>query len=108
MAALPLNLKRGYILLGIEDDGRITGMSRDRKTVEEWIMNVVRQNIMPAVVPMFNCIKTEDDKSIEIIEMPLDSFRKPYKARKENSGSHIHILRVESTSREVWSQRKND
>ncbi len=41
MAAL-LNLKGGYILLGIEDDGRIAGMSRGRKMVEEWIINIAR------------------------------------------------------------------
>ena len=43
---------------------------------------------------MFNCIKTGDDKLVGIIELPLDSFRKPYKAKRRNLGSYMYVLEV--------------
>ncbi len=39
MAAL-LNLEGGYILLGVEDDGTVSGLNRERGKVEEWVMEV--------------------------------------------------------------------
>lgn len=36
MSAL-LNLEGGVILLGVEDDGRISGLTRNREAVEAWV-----------------------------------------------------------------------
>ena len=44
MAAL-LNLEGGVILLGVEDDGRISGLTRSRGDAEEWVMNIARQSL---------------------------------------------------------------
>ena len=37
LAAL-LNLEGGHLLLGVEDDGTVTGLTRAPKQVEEWIV----------------------------------------------------------------------
>ena len=58
MAAL-LNLEGGVILLGVEDDGRISGLTRSRGDAEEWVMNIARQNLQPATIPVWTCIETE-------------------------------------------------
>lgn len=39
VAAL-LNLEGGYILLGVEDDGAVSGLAREAKKVEEWVIEV--------------------------------------------------------------------
>ncbi len=45
-----LNLMGGVMLMGVEDDGKISGLSRDPKLVEEWVMNISRQNIQPSMI----------------------------------------------------------
>ena len=44
LAAL-LNLEGGHLLLGVEDDGTVTGLTRAPKQVEEWIMEVARVHL---------------------------------------------------------------
>ena len=51
MAAL-LNLEGGSVLLGVEDGGRISGLRRSRAAAEQWVMNVARQNLRPATIPV--------------------------------------------------------
>ena len=44
MVAL-LNLRGGHILLGVEEDGTVSGLTRDPRTAEEWVMEVARVHI---------------------------------------------------------------
>ena len=44
IAAL-LNLEGGYILLGVDDDGKVSGLTRDAKAAEEWVMAVCRDRV---------------------------------------------------------------
>jgi ATP-dependent DNA helicase RecG len=55
-----LNLEGGVILLGVENDGRISGLTRSREAAEEWVMNVARQNLQPAVIPVWSSVAMED------------------------------------------------
>ena len=103
MSAL-LNLEGGFILLGVEDDGNISGMLADRKSVEEKVMNIARQNIQPAVVPVFTSIMMDDHNSVGIVELYADSPGKPYKARKGNAW--VTYVRVGSTSREATREEE--
>ena len=48
------NLEGGMVLLGVEDDGTITGLTRN--DLEEWVMNVCRDKIRPAIVPFFEVV----------------------------------------------------
>ena len=39
------NSSGGTILIGVDDDGQVTGI-KDRENIEEWVTNVVRNNII--------------------------------------------------------------
>ena len=43
------NLRGGRVLLGVEDDGTVSGLVRDR--VDEWVMTVARDKVRPPLIP---------------------------------------------------------
>ena len=45
------NFRGGYILLGVEDDGTISGLKREPSKVEEWVMNICRSLVYPPIIP---------------------------------------------------------
>ncbi len=99
-----LNLKGGVILLGVEDDGNIRGMSRNRKRAEEWVMNIAQQHIQPAVIPVFTSIIVDSDNLVGIVELHADSPGKPYKARR--GSAWVTYVRVGSTSRDATREEE--
>ena len=76
-----LNFEGGCILLGVEDDGAISGLTRGRDEAERWVMNVVRENIRPPFVPSWSCVTLDDGTTVAVVELPADAPEKPYKAR---------------------------
>ena len=44
------NSSGGTILIGVEDNGQITGI-KERENLEEWVANVARNNVIPATNP---------------------------------------------------------
>ncbi len=47
-----VNLNGGMVLLGVEDDGKISGINR--KNLEEWVMDtVVSRKIHPLMLPFY-------------------------------------------------------
>ncbi|MCY4522827.1 MAG: putative DNA binding domain-containing protein [Caldilineaceae bacterium] len=103
MSAL-LNLEGGVILLGVEDDGRISGLTRNREAAEEWVMNITRQNLQPAIIPVWTCMTMEAGQEVGIIELAADSPGKPYKARRGKAW--VTFIRVGSTSREATREEE--
>ncbi|MBI4646236.1 MAG: putative DNA binding domain-containing protein, partial [Bacteroidia bacterium] len=79
----------GIILLGVEDNGLITGIENDK---EEWVMNIARQNVIPPVNVLYYKVDI-DDKNIGVIEVPK-GLHKPYQTNKFQ-----HLIRVGSTNR---------
>lgn len=62
------NLEGGMVLLGAEDDGTITGLTRDN--LEEWVMNVCRDKIRPAIIPFFEVIRgVKDHHDVAIVRV---------------------------------------
>ena len=94
-----LNLNGGFILLGVEDNGDITGLSRDFQSVEEWVMNIARHNILPAIIPSFIPVMLNDQLVVGVVELHSDSQGKPYKAKRARNW--VSFIRVGSTSREA-------
>jgi ATP-dependent DNA helicase RecG len=45
-----LNLQGGRFLLGVEDDGTISGLQRP--DVQEWVLNVFRDKVTPQAMPL--------------------------------------------------------
>lgn len=103
MSAL-LNHRGGIILLGVEDDLEISGMTREHQEAEEWVMNIARENIEPSNIPSFHSINMDGDKQVGIIELFPETFSKPYKAR--TGQSRTAYVRVGSTSREASRQEE--
>lgn len=96
------NLEGGYILLGIEDNGTVTGIIRS--DIEEWVMNICSNDIQPSLIPYFEIVVWEGDKKIGVIAIPEDSPDKPYKARQ---GSRwVTFVRMGSTSREATREQE--
>ena len=95
MSAL-LNFEGGWILLGVEDDRSISGLTRRAVEVEEWVMNVADNNLNPRVIPGWSVVEV-DGKVVGVIELPSDALSKPYKA---GSGrTWLSYMRLGSTTR---------
>lgn len=63
-----LNFEGGQVLLGVEDDGNIAGLTRDN--VEEWVMNVCRDKIRPVVIPFFEITRNvERGKDVAVVRV---------------------------------------
>lgn len=78
------NLEGGMVVLGVEDDGTVSGLSRS--TLEEWVMSVGRDKIRPAIIPFFEVIRNiSDDKDVAIVRV--------------TRGYHVHALWHNNSSR---------
>jgi ATP-dependent DNA helicase RecG len=98
------NLEGGHILLGVEDDGTVIGLTRQTKEVEEWVANICRNNLQPSLIPFFEFIPWQGVKRIAVVTIPADCPDKPYKARK--GGHWVTFVRVGSTSREATREEE--
>ncbi|NQW20344.1 MAG: putative DNA binding domain-containing protein [Chloroflexi bacterium] len=98
MAAL-LNLEGGHLLLGIEDDGTVSGLTRSIKSAEEWVMNIARNNLRPAAIPYWETIEWEPGRIVGVISLPPDAPDKPYKAKR--ASAWVTKVRVGTTSRDA-------
>lgn len=94
-----LNLRGGHILLGVEDDGTVSGLTRDARKVEEWVMEVGHNNVQPPVIPFWEVMVLEGSRIVGIVSVPGDSPDKPYKAKR--GSSWITFVRAGTTSREA-------
>ncbi|MFH1113687.1 MAG: ATP-binding protein [Pseudomonadota bacterium] len=103
MSAL-LNLEGGHILLGVEDDGSVLGLTRDPKRAEEWVMEAARTHLQPAVIPYWEKFRWGDANAVGIVSLPADSPDKPYKARR--GAAWVTYIRVGSTSREATREEE--
>jgi ATP-dependent DNA helicase RecG len=49
------NFRGGHVLLGVDDDGTIVGITRPN--LEEWVMTACRDKIRPEIVPYFEVVR---------------------------------------------------
>lgn len=87
------NFQGGRLLLGVEDDGSISGIQR--VNLEEWVMNIMQDKIYPLILPYYEETRL-DNKSIAVISFP-QGMSKPYVVR--DRGREEIYIRVGSTSR---------
>ena len=89
------NFQGGRILLGVEDDGTITGVRRDE--LEHWVMDTVfGRKVHPMILPFYEEIQVDDQRRVAIITL-TQGTAKPYVVR-HNDREEIYV-RVGSTSR---------
>ena len=103
MASL-LNLEGGHILLGVEDEGTVSGLTRDPQEAEEWVMEAARAHVQPAVIPFWEKLQWDDTKIIGVVSLPSDSPDKPYKARR--GSAWVTQIRVGSTTRDATREEE--
>ena len=86
------NMQGGVLLIGIEDTGEVTGLGADLLKIEEWLANIARENVLPAIEPSIEKINYLGKSIIKVdVEKGRD---KPYQTNK-----HQFLVRVGSTNR---------
>ena len=91
-----LNLEGGVLLLGVEDDGAISGVSRAR--VEEWVTELCRTGIEPQVIPLLSWVRdASPGKDVLVVRVPQGPD-KPY-ARVHNE-HRTCFIRIGGSSHE--------
>jgi ATP-dependent DNA helicase RecG len=103
MAAL-LNLEGGHILLGVERDGTVSGLTRERVQAEEWVMEIARVHLRPAAIPYWETIDWGDGKIVGIVSLPADAPDKPYKAKR--GSAWMTEMRVGTTTRDATDEEE--
>jgi len=90
------NLEGGMVLLGVEDDGTITGLTRQH--LEEWVMSVCRDKIRPAIVPFFEMVRNvKDNNDVAIVRVT-----RGYDVHALwHNNTHRYLMRVGTQSREA-------
>ncbi len=62
------NLQGGMVILGVEDDGSISGLVRPG--LEEWVMTTCRDKIRPEIIPYFEAVRdVEPGKDVAIVRV---------------------------------------
>jgi ATP-dependent DNA helicase RecG len=87
-----LNFQGGKILLGVEDDGTISGVSR--ADVEEWVINICRNNVVPQIIPGYQKLVIAG-KDVVVLDIPA-GIAKPYHTQKGD-----YYIRAGSTARKA-------
>lgn len=75
------NVQGGRILLGVEDDGTITGLRRGN--TQEWVLNVFRDKVHPQIIPFYEEIRIEPSVRVGVISLS-SGISKPYVVRHNN------------------------
>lgn len=90
-----LNFQGGKLLLGVEDDGTISGIQRG--DLETWVMDTVfGRYVHPLALPFYEEVVFDDDKRVAVISL-TQGTAKPYVVR--NNNREEIFVRVGSTSR---------
>lgn len=86
------NVQGGKVLLGVEDDGNISGLTRPE--TEEWVMNVFRDSIRPQIIPYYEELVMDDDRRVAVVTVEMGT-QKPYVLR--SAGREDIYIRMGST-----------
>lgn len=89
------NFQGGKLLLGVEDDGTISGIQRD--DLETWVMDTVfGRYVHPMILPFYEEVEFDVGKRVAVVSF-TQGTAKPYVLRKDDR-EEIYV-RVGSTSR---------
>lgn len=89
------NLQGGVILLGVDDEGTIIGITRPN--LETWVMDTVfGRYIHPIIIPHYQEVHFDDNKRIAVISVSAGTA-KPYVVR-HNDREDMYV-RIGSTTR---------
>ena len=77
----------------------MTGLTREPKQIEEWLMQVARVHLRPAAIPFWETLKLDDGNVVGVISLPADASDKPYKAKRGTAW--VTQVRVGTTTRDA-------
>ncbi len=80
----------GTLLIGVEDDGIISGIKMEK--IDQWLANIARINVIPAISPDIS-IENIKNKKIAVVEIPK-GINKPYQTINGK-----YYIRIGSTNR---------
>lgn len=93
------NFEGGMVLLGVEDDGSISGLTREN--LEEWVMTACRDKIRPGIIPFFETIRdVEPRKDVAVVRVP----RGGDVHSQWHNNRNTYYIRVGTQSREPTPQ----
>ena len=93
------NFEGGMVLLGVDDDGTVAGLTRD--SLEEWVMTACRDKIRPGIIPFFETIRdVQPGEDVAIVQVPRGV---DVHSRWHNNRNSYYI-RVGTQSREPTPQ----
>ena len=92
------NLRGGCVLLGVEDDGSVSGLSRPYRKVEEWVVSACRDKIRPELIPHFAVVRDEKiGRQVGVVQIePGWTVHHVW-----HNNHRTYYIRVGSTSREA-------
>ena len=96
------NFRGGKLILGVEDDGTISGIRRD--DLEEWVMDAVfGRKVLPMILPFYEEVQVDDTRRVAAITV-MQGVAKPYVVR-HNNREEIYV-RVGSTSQHATREQQ--
>ena len=95
------NFRGGKLILGVEDDGTITGIRRN--DLEQWLMDAVfGRKVHPMILPFYEEVRV-DERRVAVVTV-TQGVAKPYVVR-HNNREEIYI-RVGSTSQHATREQQ--
>ena len=99
-----LNLEGGQVLLGVEDDVTVSGLTRGPAEAEEWVMEAARTQLSPPTIPYWETIEWGDGKIVGVVSLPRDAPDKPHKVRR--GSAWVTQIRVGTTTRDATREEE--
>ena len=85
------NFEGGTILIGVDDSGEIKGYTRD--DIEEFVINICRNNVKPSIIPVIENIAVDNKYIIAV------TIKRGDTAYSTNRG--LYYIRVGSTKQAI-------
>lgn len=89
------NYKGGKVLLGVEDDGTVSGVNK--KKLEAWDMNSISDNVTPYLIPYYENVEIKNRCNVIVAGVDC-GLSKPYGVKRK--GKLYYYIRVGSESKD--------
>lgn len=101
------NAKGGKVLIGINDNGEITGVNLQKETLQNWL-NQIKLTTSPAVIPNISVEEIDNKKTviIEVKEYPIKpiNYKHKYLIRQANAN---HVMSMEEIANEYLKTKNS-
>lgn len=92
------NTGGGFIIFGVNDQLRVEGLD-DAESVQEELVRICREQIVPPLVPYIDCLAFDNGR--RIVSLDVDGKRRPYRTRDGRYYIRIGAEKREATREEL-------